>query len=255
MAQIITIGNQKGGVAKTTTAWAMATGLHARGYKVLAVDLDPQSNLSSAFGADRNADITAYEMMKGEAKATDAIQKTKSCDMIAAPINTELARIEQEVTQPGKEYRLKEQLEDVLNRYDYIVIDTPPNLGMLTVCAFTAANKIIIPTVSGTFSMDGILELDKTISSVKKYCNPQLIVAGILSTQCNPQARFHKSMREVANGLAKRMNTKLYDTFIRRGVAIEEAQAETTSIFEYSKTSTVADDYNSFIDEFLKEDR
>ena len=251
MAKIIAISNQKGGVAKTTTSTCLATGLKQRGYKVLAVDMDPQGNLSDSIGANNRDKDTVYELLNGSAKASDAIQSYDVFDII--PANIMLAGSEQELSQIGKEQRLKERLEEVEHKYDYIIIDTPPTLGILTINAFTAADEVIIPTTAGIFAATGIFQLFDTINNVKKYCNSKVKVSGILFTKFNDRSNNNKDMKDLTEQIASHMDAKIFKTFIRTSVAIEESQARKVDIFTYKKNSTVAIDYNNFIDEYLKE--
>ena len=166
----IVIANQKGGVGKTTTAHAMIAGLANRGFSVLGIDLDPQGNLSSACGADQYDVPTTYEVLTGKASVSSAIQELGEPRYKLLAANIMLARVEQELTQVGKEYRLREALTG-LQGIDYVIVDTPPSLGILTVNAFTAANCVIIPTTAGVFAATGIDQLNITIGNVRKYCN------------------------------------------------------------------------------------
>jgi chromosome partitioning protein len=248
MSQIIAIANQKGGVSKTTTSHTMAAGLKQRGYRVLALDMDPQGNLSDNAGADNYDCPTMYELLKKEVVAEETIQHL-SFDII--PANILLAGTEQELNKTGKEYRLQECIENVQDRYDYIIIDTPPSLGILTINAFTAANEIIIPTTAGIFAVKGIVQLNDTINTVQKYCNKQLKIAGILITKFNPRVNINKDIKALTTQLSEQINVKIYNTYIRSSVVVEEAQAMKKDIFSYAADSTVANDYNSFIDEYL----
>lgn len=248
---IVAIANQKGGVGKTTTAQALAAGLAERRYSVLGIDLDPQGNFSSACGAENYNVPTVYEVMKRSAGIRDAIQHMKGgYDLI--PANIMLAGAEQELSQTGKEHRLKEALSAVSGDYDFIVIDTPPSLGVLTVNAFTCATDILIPTTAGIFATAGISQLNETVMSVQKYCNPDVRIQGILFTRFNPRANISRQIRELTEQLSKYISAPIYNTYIRAGVAVEEAQANRTDIFDYASKSTVAEDYRAFIDEFLK---
>jgi chromosome partitioning protein len=248
MSQIIAIANQKGGVSKTTTSHTMAAGLKQRGYRVLALDMDPQGNLSDNAGANNYDCPTMYELLKKEVVAEETIQHL-SFDII--PANILLAGTEQELNKTGKEYRLQECIENVRDRYDYIIIDTPPSLGILTINAFTAANEIIIPTTAGIFAVKGIVQLNDTINTVQKYCNKQLKIAGILITKFNPRVNINKDIKALTTQLSEQINVKIYNTYIRSSVVVEEAQAMKKDIFSYAADSTVANDYNSFIDEYL----
>lgn len=246
----IAIANQKGGVAKTTTTHALAAGLSEKDFSVLAIDLDPQGNLSSACGAECFNVPTVYELLKGTVSPEETVQHTNNHDII--PSNIMLAGSEQELTQTGKEHRLKEALEPIVNRYDYILVDTPPSLGVLTVNAFTFASDILIPTTAGIFATAGIKQLSDTVKNVQKYCNPDVQIMGILFTRYNPRANISKEIRELAEQMGRYISAPIYKTYIRSAVAIEEAQAQRSDIFSYARRSTVAEDYQAFIEELLK---
>ena len=248
---IVAVANQKGGVGKTTTAQALAAGLSEKGFKVLGIDLDPQGNFSTACGAENYNVQTVYEVMKGSSGIRDAIQHMKGGYDIV-PANIMLAGAEQELSQTGKEHRLKEAVAPVAGEYDFIVIDTPPSLGVLTANAFTCATDILIPTTAGIFATAGISQLNETVTSVQKYCNPEVKIRGILFTRFNPRANISRQIKELAQQLSEYISAPIYKTYIRSAVAVEEAQANRTDIFDYAEKSTVAEDYKDFIEEFLK---
>ncbi|MEM1486393.1 ParA family protein (plasmid) [Oscillospiraceae bacterium PP1C4] len=252
MSMIISVANQKGGVAKTTTAGALAAGLALRGYKVLALDLDPQGNLSFNAAADNENMPTMYEVLKKTIKISDAIQNSEKFDIV--PANILLAGIEQEVNGVDKAFRLKESLSSIKDNYDFIVIDTPPALGTLTVNAFSASDRILIPSNAGSFAVQGIVQLYDTVKSVITYCNPSLKISGILLTKYNPRSNISKSMKEITENIGKAINAKVFDTFIRMTTVVEEAQAVKTDIFTYSPKATATEDYDNFITEFLEEE-
>jgi chromosome partitioning protein len=248
---IVAVANQKGGVGKTTTAQALAAGLAERKYRVLGIDLDPQGNFSTACGAENYNVLTVYEVMKRGADIREAIQHMKGgYDVV--PANIMLAGAEQELSQTGKEHRLKEAVSVVAGEYDFIVIDTPPSLGVLTVNAFTCATDILIPTTAGIFATAGISQLNETVSSVQKYCNPGVKIRGILFTRFNPRANISRQIKELTEQLSEYISAPIYQTYIRAGVVVEEAQANKADIFNYAGKSTVAEDYRTFIEEFLK---
>jgi len=247
--KIIAIANQKGGVGKTTTAGAMIAGLTNKGYRVLGIDLDPQGNLSESCGAEMYQKPTVYELLKFEAELSDVLQANRGYEII--PSNIMLAGAEQELSQTGKEHRLKEIVMPIVENYDYVIIDTPPSLGILTVNAFTFADEVIIPTTAGIFAVNGIQQLSNTVRNVKKYCNPKIEIAGILVTRFNPRTNISKQIRELTGRLSQHLNAPVYETFIRNGIAVEEAQANQKDIFSHSEKSTVSEDYKAFIEEYL----
>lgn len=252
MTKIITIANQKGGVAKTTTVGAFASGLKSKGYNVLAIDLDPQGNLSSSLGAENIYSKTVYNLMKLEASPEEVIQHLDACDII--PANIILAGLEHELIQTGKEYRLEETLKPIMSNYDFIIIDTPPSLGILTTNAIMIADEVIIPTTAGIFAATGIEQLRMYIDSLTKYRRRpgQMTIPGILLTRYNNRTNISKEIKEFTDNMAKQFETKLFKTFIRFSVTVEEAQANNTDIHRYSNAKNISDDYNAFIDEYLE---
>lgn len=241
--------NQKGGVGKTTTVSSLARGLALRGNRVLAVDLDAQANLTYSCGADVTG-TAALSVLTGEMKASEAVCHTEQFDVI--PAAKGLAGADAFITDTGKEYRLKEALDELQNDYDCVVIDTPPALGILTVNALTACTSVIIPAQADIYSLQGIEQLGETIRPVKKYCNPGLYIEGILLTRYNSRSVLSRDMVSYMDRLAKNLETKVFSTRIREAVSIREAQLMKQDIYTYAAKSNVAADYNAFIDELLK---
>ena len=248
MARIISIINQKGGVGKSTTAEALLAGLTLKGYKTLAVDLDAQGNLTYATGANSQG-ATSLGVLAREVDAGDAIQHTPSGDII--PSNKALAGADAFITDTGKEYRLKEALESVASEYDYIIIDTPPALSILTINALTASNSVIIPAQADIYSLQGIEQLAETIQPVKRYCNPTLSIEGILLTRYSKRSILGQEVAGLARQIAQRLNTKVFDTTIREAIAIKEAQISQQSLFSYAPKAPVTEDYRAFIEEVI----
>jgi chromosome partitioning protein len=250
MAKIISISNQKGGVGKTTTTGCVASGFKRKGYRVLCVDLDPQSNLSFSSGAETEDCPTIYEILKGEAKTSFSIQKMPSFDIISS--NILLSGIELEFTQTGREFLLKEALASVADKYDYIFIDTPPALSILTVNAFTASDYVIIPMLADIFSLQGIAQLAETIERVKKYCNPNLKVEGIVLTKYNKRTILGREIKGTAELIAEKLDTSIFKSTIRSSVAIMEAQTNQQDIYNYSPNNAVAQDYMDLVEELIE---
>ena len=246
MSTVIAVTNQKGGVGKTTTSCALCGVFTQKGKKVLAIDLDPQGNLTFSLGAadDKN---TIHDVLKGEISIEEAIQTTKNCDVIAS--NILLSGSELELTSVGREYILKEMLVSVLDKYDYIILDTPPALSILTINAYTAANDLIIPMTPEILSLQGIAQLKDTILAVKKYYNKNLNLRGILLTKYNPRILLTKEVEELAGIVAQQLDTVVLRTKISPSVAAAEAPAHQKTITRYSPRTKAAKDYDTLVSE------
>lgn len=249
--EIIAIMSRKGGVGKTATAHALGAGLMKRGYRVLFVDLDGQANLSYALKATEDGN-NSFHLLTHEAEAGEAIQQLEEGDII--PGNEILQTADKVIDDTGKEYRLKESLDPIRRKYDYIIIDTPAALGTVTINALVAANKVIIPLKADAYSMQGISRQMDIITAVKKYCNPKLKIEGFLITQYKGRANLPQQFSNAIEELAKKEKTKLFKTRIRDCMPINEAAAFRTNIFDYAPGSNGAKDYDAFINEFLGED-
>lgn len=247
MARVIAIANQKGGVGKTTTAHNVAASLTYKEYNVLMVDLDPQGNLSFIAGADNVNKPTVYEVLRDKASIAEVLQQTRSGHII--PANILLSGADMEITRPEL---LRNKLEAIKSGYDFVLIDTPPSLGILTINALTAANSVIIPMSADILSLQGISQLYNTIEAVRKHSNPGLKIEGLLFTQHNNRTLLSREFEKATKAAAKQMNTKVFKTFIRASVATREAQANQTDILTYSPVSPTAEGYNSLTVEIIK---
>ncbi|MCI8649702.1 MAG: ParA family protein [Anaerotruncus sp.] len=251
MGKIICISNQKGGVGKTTTTNALAMGLKHKGYSVLCVDFDPQGNLSFSLRADARLELqsSVYYVLKGELKTGQAIQHTELANII--PSNILLSGIELEFTGQGREFLLRDALRPIERLYDYILIDTPPALGILTVNAFAAADILLMPVLSDLFSLQGIVQLHETVERVRAATNPNLSVGGILLTRFNPREQVSSVIRETASDMAQTFGIPLLETSIRTGVALTKAQILRQDIIAYEPKSKAVQDYQRLVDELL----
>lgn len=250
--KILTLSNQKGGVAKTSTSNALAAGLYNRNYKVLAVDLDPQCNLSFSCGVDMlNTEKTLFDVFKGNAEVGETIIPLKlGFDLL--PGGLTLAGADMDFTQTGREYMLSEALETVSGKYDFCIIDTPPTLGILTVNALTAADYVIVPMTADIYALQGLTQLNALIQNVRRYCNKGLKIAGILLTRYNDRQIISKTLKTNIGQAAERLSTEVFKTYIREGVAVRETQLLQSDLFTDAPKANVTQDYNNFIDELLE---
>ena len=248
---IITITNQKGGVSKSTTSQNLGAGLAKRGYKTLLIDLDAQANLTLSCGVKTPA-TTVYNILKDKTKTREAITPIKE-NLSLIPASLSLSTADLELNGVGKEYKLAEALESIKDAYDYIIIDTPPALSILTVNALTVADKVIIPAQADLFSLEAIKQLNSTIDTIKRYTNKDLTIAGILLARYNNRNILTQELTEVLNTTADYLKTKVFKSTIREAIAIKEAQARKQDIFEYSPECNVASDYMGLVEEVIKD--
>lgn len=252
MAKIITFANQKGGVGKTSTAHIVSIGLSKRGYKVLACDLDPQANLSSVLGVNANDDLVSiYELFEGDCEIKDAIVSTQSgIDLLVGSLM--MSGSDRKYSATGDEYKLKEALATVRDEYDYIVIDTPPALGVLSLNALATTDYLVVAMTPDYFSGKGLVQFQETVETTKKYlANPSLRINGILLTRCD-KTNISSIVNEDMNEAAKSLDTKIYKSSIRQAVALRESQYLESSLYDI-KSTTIRRDYDDFIDEVLED--
>lgn len=245
MAQIIAITNQKGGVGKTTTAAALAGGLTDLGHRVLAIDMDPQGNLGFSLGVDIENGRTAYDILKSPEYILPAIRHTEYGDVIAS--NILLSSAEIELNRSGREYLLKAAVDKVKHMYDYIIIDTPPALNILTVNAYVCADSLIIPMVPEILSLLGISQLKETIDTVRKYYNSHLRILGVLLVKFNKRLKLTREVEEMTIEIAKQLGTVVLEDRIRTSIAVAEAPAHAETIQKYAPRANATQDYISLI--------
>lgn len=247
MSIIITVSNQKGGVGKTTTSAALASGIALAGYKVLGIDLDPQGNLGFCLGADMDNQYTILDVLNGSVPIRDALFHSEYGDLLVSDITLSSSGLEK--IPANRETILKRAIQPIINEYDYIVIDTPPALNLLTVNAYAVSNYLIIPMASDILSLVGLSQLKETIESVRDSFNPGLNVLGILLNRFNARTLLSRDVLEMAEQLAAQIHTKVFNAKIRTGVAVAEAPAHGESIFSYNPRSGAVSDYQAFLEE------
>ncbi len=249
MSKIYAIITQKGGVGKTTTVNALASAFSRQGFRVLAVDMDPQGNLSFSTGADGDAP-TVYDALTGGTRVESCIQQMEMTDIM--PSNILLSGAELEFSGKNREFVLKNVLKVVGDEYDYIFIDSPPGLGFLTVNALAASNYVILPMLPDIFSLQGLIQVYETIEFVKKACNPELEVAGILINKYRRFSKLHREAVGTAQMVAEKFDIPIFDTFIRTSPQLSEAHSLQCSIYEYAPRAAGVKDYMKLAAEILQ---
>ena len=246
MGKIISISNHKGGVGKTTSAINIGAGLNILGKKVLLIDLDPQANLSQSLGLiDQEKNI--YGALKGDYKL-EPISVLKGLDVIPSTLDLSGAEIELS-SEPGREYILKELIEEVRDSYDYIIIDSPPSLGLLTINSFTAADEILIPLQAQFLAMQGLAKLVEVVEKIKSRLNKSLKIGGVFITQYDGRKVLN---RDVVESINTHFKSEVFKTKIRDNIALAEAPAQAMDIFRYNAKSNGAEDYLDLAKEILK---
>lgn len=251
MAKIITIANQKGGVGKTTTAINLSASLGVLEKNVLLVDIDPQSNSSSGLGINvRELEHTIYELMLEQATVEQVLIKTKFPNLSVLPASINLVGAEIElVNSENRETRLRNILWQIKDKYDFILIDCPPSLGLLTVNGLTAADSVIIPVQCEYYALEGLGQLLNTISLVKENFNPNLDIEGVLLTMYDSRLRISNN---VVEDVKQHFRDKVFNTIISRNVRLAEAPSYSLPIIEYDISSTGAQNYLSLANEIIK---
>ena len=247
MGRIIAIANQKGGVGKTTTSINLSASLAAKGKKVLVIDTDPQGNTTSGFGIEKNElENTIYELILGECSIRDCIIKNVS----VVPSNVNLAAAEIElIGVDKKEYILKNEVDYVKDDYDFIIIDCPPSLNMLTINSMTTADSVLVPIQCEYYALEGLSQLIHTINLVKERLNPDLRIDGVVFTMYD--SRTNLSMQVVEN-VKQNLNQKVYNTLIPRNIRLAEAPSYGMPINMYDPKSAGAEAYMQLAEEVIK---
>ena len=254
MAKIISVVNQKGGVGKTTTTVNLSACLAKEGKKVLMIDMDPQGNASSGLGIDtEELETTVYQVLIGEKSMEESIVQTEFGELYVRPSDIQLAGAEIElVSMEKREYMLKNALSQLKNQYDYILIDCPPSLNLMTINALVASDSVLIPVQCENYALEGLSRLMQTVKSIKKQLNEGLEIEGILLTMYD--SRTNLSMM-VAEEVKKFFPKKVYSTVIPRTVRLSEAPSYGQPIIEYDQYSRGAESYMELAKEVLKNNK
>ena len=250
MGRIIAIANQKGGVGKTTTAINLSASLTESGKKVLTIDMDPQGNTTSGLGIDKNQiENTVYEVILEELPTEECIQPSimEGLDVIASNINLSGAEVEL-ISLENKEFLLKDKVEKLKSEYDYIIIDCPPSLNLLTINAMTTADTVLVPIQCEYYALEGLTQLMKTIDLIKERLNPKLEIEGVVFTMFD--GRTNLSLQVVEN-VKENLDRNIYKTIIPRNVRLAEAPSYGMPINMYDKRSTGAEAYRLLAEEVI----
>ena len=250
MGKVISVANQKGGVGKTTTTVTLCAILAKKGKKVLLIDADPQGNATSGLGVTKDVELSLYDVLVGETPIEDTIQQTNIKNLKVCPSNINLAGAEVElVSMMSREQRLKEKLEEAKEKFDFILIDCPPSLGLITLNSFTASDSILIPVQCEYYALEGLGQLINTINLVKKHLNKSLSLEGALLTMYDARTNLSN---QVVKEVKKYFNDKVYKTVIPRNVRLSEAPSYGMPITLFDPHSKGAKSYEKFAKEFIK---
>jgi len=254
MGKIIAIANQKGGVGKTTTTVNLAAALGVLEKKVLLIDADPQANATSGLGIDVDSvEFGSYQLLEHTKTAEETIMETSSPNVEVIPAHIDLVAIEIElVDKDEREYMMKKAVADLKNKYDYILIDCAPSLGLLTLNALTAADSVIIPIQCEYFALEGLGKLLNTVKSVQKIHNPDLDIEGMLLTMYDSRLRLSN---QVVEEVRKHFEDMVFDTVIQRNVRLSEAPSYGESIIKYDASSKGAANYLNLANEVVKKNK
>ena len=257
--KIISVINQKGGVGKTTTVINLAAGLSMKGKKILVIDLDPQGNATTGLGLSNstNSETNIYSVLNGNKKITEVIQQTRFTNLNLITSNVDLSGLEVETAgDTRRAFKLKDELSSILNdsraSYDYILIDCPPSLSLLTIMALVASDALVVPLQTEFFALEGLTQLMKTIERIKYSLNPSLDIRGILLTMYDKRNKLSGQVEREARNYFKE---KVYSTSVPRNVRLSEAPSHGIPVLIYDKICPGSKAYFKFTEEFLSQDK
>lgn len=250
--KVISIANIKGGVGKSTVSATLAAGLCLKGYQVLMIDSDPQSNLTMSFLAEQADEIPSLYHVYSDGRAIDEVRISvrEGLDLVAGDLG--LCNADMLFVKVGRIKMLQKALRNLKGDYDFVIIDCPPNLGVLSLNAFIASTHIIVPMHVDSFSLKGARILKQVLDDVSDELESQIPVAGVLISKYNSRTKVSKLLEKSVNDAAELLGTTVFQSRIRQAVAVNECQIARSSLFEYAPKATVTEDYRRFIDEFLE---
>ena len=258
-SKVISVINQKGGVGKTTTVINLAAGLSMKGKKILVIDLDPQGNATTGLGLSNTttSDLTIYNVLNGNKKISEVIQSTSFENLHLITSNVDLSGLEVETAGDSRRaFKLKDELTAILNDsrplYDYIIIDCPPSLSLLTIMALVASHALVVPLQTEFFALEGLTQLMKTIERIKSNLNTTLEIRGILLTMYDKRNKLSNEVESEARNYFK---NKVYNTVVPRNVRLSEAPSHGVPVLIYDKSCPGSKAYFSFTEEFLNQDK
>lgn len=251
MGRIIAVANQKGGVGKTTTSINLSACMAAKGKKVLVIDMDPQGNTTSGYGIQKNElENTVYELIMGDCSVEDCILKEVVPNASIIPANVNLAAAEIElIGVADKDFILKNEIDWVKNNYDFIIIDCPPSLNLLTINAMTTADAVLVPIQCEYYALEGLSQLIHTINLVKERLNPDLDMDGVVFTMYDSRTNLSN---QVVDNVKRNLNQKVYNTLIPRNIRLAEAPSYGQPISVYDPKSAGAESYMALADEVIR---
>lgn len=254
LAKIIAVANQKGGVGKTTSAVNIAAALGMFGKQTLLIDVDPQGNATSGVGVDkRSLTKTTYDMLVGDTKASEVILKTPYDNLYIMPSGIDLAAAELEMMDlPERAYRMKKAIVSVKAQFDYIIIDCPPSLGLITTNALTAADTILVPIQCEYYALEGLSQLMNTVRRVKRQTNPHIDIEGVLLTMYDGRLNL---TQQVVSEVKRFFPQKVFATVIPRGVRLSEAPSYGMPVMYYDKSCKGSVAYTALAEEILKKEK
>lgn len=249
--KIISVSNVKGGVGKTTTAAVLSAGLIARGYKVLMIDSDPQTNLTMCFMPESPDGTPSLYHVYAEGKTLDEVKTSIKLNLDLVIGDFELCNADMQFLKAGRLKMLRKAFKELKSTYDFVVIDTPPNLGILSLNAFLVSDYIIVPMAADSFSLKGVRLLKQTLDEVEEETEKEVSVVGLLLTKYSDRTNVSRLLEKSVNSAAELLNTKVFESRIRQATVLQESQIAKIDLLEYAPKAPVTTDYQAFIDELL----